>query len=63
MKLRCLTVRLGFQDLFTKGKDYPVLSISPNLKMVKVTADTGEHCQTMVETSCYGKFQLIEDDV
>lgn len=60
MKLHCKQVKKDFEDLFTEGKLYDVLTISRNGVMVSVMCDTNDECSVVYETSVYGEFELLK---
>lgn len=47
--------------MFTAGKEYEVLRISPNKLMVEVINDEGVQTQVIYQTSVYGNFELTGD--
>lgn len=51
-------VKQEFKEMFTVGKQYPVLSVSPNGVLVTVTDDEGQSCLVQPESSIYGKAAL-----
>lgn len=61
MKLLCTNSHYRDWGLFTTGKEYDVLRISPNLLMVEVLDDEGVQVQVVYQTSIYGSFELIRD--
>lgn len=62
MKLKCVESNYLGWDLFTTGKEYEVLVISPNRLMVSVINDGGEETNVVFNTSVYGKFELLESE-
>lgn len=59
MKLLCTNSHYKDWGLFTTGKEYKVLHISPNKRMVEVINDEGVQTQVVYQTSIYGSFELI----
>ncbi|QYC52553.1 hypothetical protein [Salmonella phage SSBI34] len=59
MKLLCTNSHYANWGLFTTGKEYKILVMSPNKKMVEVINDEGVQTQVVFETSVYGSFKLI----
>lgn len=62
MKLKCIESYYTDWGLFTTGKEYKVIRLSPNKLAAEVRSDEGEVTTVIFNTSIYGKFELEGDE-